>query len=326
VDFIQNDHRGKSGIVYCRKVETCNELATLLSEKGVVAAAYHSKVSSKRRTQTLADWELGKIPVVVCTIAFGMGIDKGSIRFVVHWDLPKSTEGFYQEYVRGSDRVCVCVCALCVADWDIACCVYCTHYASDTLQPPTHTQPSTHTHPHLCRSGRAGRDGRESVSLMYFSEDEMRTQQFLMNKTLAEANEERVAAARASFQVIAHYCRSITCRRARLLSFFGEPTPTHSGAAAPPARTSTSPSSGSSGSSGSTPSSRGFGGSTPFSSGSRGSTSASRSAGEHEFLCCDACVYPGIVRERVRALRGRSSRDGRARGSRGSTRVVDSTR
>ena len=98
--FIQDEHPGESGIVYCLSRKSVEETADLLVANGVDAIAYHAGFSGAEREQR-QDRFIGEDGVVmVATIAFGMGIDKPDVRFVAHLDLPKSIEGYYQETGR----------------------------------------------------------------------------------------------------------------------------------------------------------------------------------------------------------------------------------
>lgn len=72
----------------------------MLRANGIRAAAYHAGLAASQRTGVLQAWTSDEIPVVVATIAFGMGIDKANVRAVVHWNMPKSMEGYYQEAGR----------------------------------------------------------------------------------------------------------------------------------------------------------------------------------------------------------------------------------
>ena len=89
-----------SGIVYMRHRARCEEIASYLQANGVVASYYHAGLSGPARTERQAQWKDGELPVMVCTNAFGMGIDKSDVRFVVHMDLPESIEAYYQEAGR----------------------------------------------------------------------------------------------------------------------------------------------------------------------------------------------------------------------------------
>ncbi len=89
-----------SGIVYAGTRDRTHELASLLQEKGVKAAAYHAGMQKEERKQVQEDFMNDKIRVIVATIAFGMGIDKPDVRFVIHAQMPASLEGYYQEAGR----------------------------------------------------------------------------------------------------------------------------------------------------------------------------------------------------------------------------------
>ncbi len=99
VKFIKN-HPGKSGIIYCLSRKKVEEMAVLLQENGIRALPYHAGLDSKTRVQNQDDFLMEKADVIVATIAFGMGIDKPDVRFVIHYDMPKSLEGYYQETGR----------------------------------------------------------------------------------------------------------------------------------------------------------------------------------------------------------------------------------
>ncbi|KAK0462094.1 P-loop containing nucleoside triphosphate hydrolase protein [Desarmillaria tabescens] len=103
-EYILDMHqrRGKSscGIIYCRTRKLCDELASFLRGKGLGVRAYHKGLTPNTLDKTLREWTDGIIDVVVATIAFGLGIDKGDVRYVIHYDLPKSMEGYYQETGR----------------------------------------------------------------------------------------------------------------------------------------------------------------------------------------------------------------------------------
>ena len=89
-----------SGIVYMRHRARCEEIASFLKAEGVAASYYHAGLSTPSRAERQAQWKSGEIPVMVCTNAFGMGIDKSDVRFVVHLDLPESIEAYFQEAGR----------------------------------------------------------------------------------------------------------------------------------------------------------------------------------------------------------------------------------
>ncbi|CAH2982006.1 unnamed protein product [Chilo suppressalis] len=89
-----------SGIVYCLSRKECDALAKDLRKVGIQAAAYHAGLSDKQREQVQAAWIADRHKVICATIAFGMGVDKADVRFVIHHSMPKSVEGYYQEAGR----------------------------------------------------------------------------------------------------------------------------------------------------------------------------------------------------------------------------------
>jgi ATP-dependent DNA helicase RecQ len=105
------DREGESGIIYCGSRKGCDTLAEKLERDGYPALAYHAGLTAKERSERQERFIRDDVPIMVATIAFGMGIDKPNVRYVIHYDLPKNLEGYYQETGRagrdGIDSRCV---------------------------------------------------------------------------------------------------------------------------------------------------------------------------------------------------------------------------
>ncbi|KAF9001987.1 P-loop containing nucleoside triphosphate hydrolase protein [Cyathus striatus] len=100
ITYIKSYHNGEPGVIYCTGRETCERVASKIKQHGLRATHYHARLTPEDKNTTLSDWQNGTVDIIVATIAFGMGIDKADVRFVIHHDLAKSLSGYYQETGR----------------------------------------------------------------------------------------------------------------------------------------------------------------------------------------------------------------------------------
>lgn len=172
--FIQSSHKNQCGIVYCLSRRACEDVAERLSrEYGLQAQHYHAALSKQDRLAIQKSWQAGNFRIIVATIAFGMGIDKGDVRFVIHHTLPQSLEGYYQE------------------------------------------------------TGRAGRDGKSSTCVLYFSYKDTNIIKRMVED--GEGTEEQKEQQRANLRGVVQYCMNKSdCRRSQVLQYFGEIFPSES--------------------------------------------------------------------------------------------------
>lgn len=165
INFVKR-HRGESGIVYCLSRKNCEKVSDFLNDVGIKAGFYHAGMDANNRKIIQQDFQEDKLQVVCATIAFGMGIDKSNIKWVLHYNMPKNLESYYQEI------------------------------------------------------GRAGRDGTQAVTVMYYSWNDFLTYKGFIDNS--DGNQDFKFVQSAKLERMWEYVSTSDCRTNLILNYFGE--------------------------------------------------------------------------------------------------------
>eukprot|EP01083_Nonionella_stella_P207966 755024_1 len=173
-EFILLNYPDTTGIIYCHSRKDTQAASSVLSEVGISVGVYHAGIKASARTYVQQCWQSGKVRVMCATVAFGMGIDKADVRFVVHACLPKSVDEYYQE------------------------------------------------------SGRAGRDGRPSSALLYYSQRDRKKREFFLGKdwrSKKSKGRKKIVSQHAAelLKSMVKYAEHPSCRRKHILDYFSNP-------------------------------------------------------------------------------------------------------
>lgn len=138
------ERRGKSGIVYCATRAGVERVCAALNDQGVPAARYHAGLSEEERRTSQDDFQFDRKPVMVATNAFGMGIDKSNVSFVIHYNMPKNLESYYQEAGRAGRDGEAADCILLYAAGDITTAKFLIEHSAENSQLPPSEQAEAH--------------------------------------------------------------------------------------------------------------------------------------------------------------------------------------
>ncbi|MBR2215128.1 MAG: DNA helicase RecQ [Selenomonadaceae bacterium] len=163
--FVQ-EHVSDAGIIYTATRKNAESLCDFLRQRNIRAGCYHAGLTDEERKEAQEDFLYDNISVIVATCAFGMGIDKSNVRYVIHYNMPQNVEAYYQE------------------------------------------------------AGRAGRDGENAQCLLLFSESDVATQRYLINRS--GEDEARIAYNLSRLQFMVNYCHTTECLRHFIINYFGD--------------------------------------------------------------------------------------------------------